>query len=96
MPANLGPREAQLRALRERNHAERQARAAPVLITASRPSHSAPVINAAASVINRAANVSPAVKPNAQRQAEWRAAHPETARQRARDGMHKRRAAAKA
>ena len=96
MPAKPGPREAQLRGLRKRNHAARQTRVAPALITASLPSQSEPVINAVAPVINGAANASPAAKSNAQRQAEWRVAHPETARKRARDGMRKRRAAAKA
>jgi hypothetical protein len=83
--ATIGPREAQLRAMRERQAAEREkrAKASPALI------------NTLQSDVNKIAAKPSRRTRNAADQAKWREANPDTNRERARTGMRKKRSAEK-
>lgn len=84
----LGPREAQLRAMRERRFAAMQASQRETVNKAS-------PVNKTVQAIQSEVDQIASHKGNAAHQTKWRAANTELNRQRAREGMRKRRATAK-
>lgn len=92
----LGPREAQLRALREAQFEERQ-RQARKPATVSTPETPHRETETARSLINETPLINaPLLTANARWQSTWRKTHPDLNRKRAREGMQKLRARRKA